>query len=373
MAATKLFQLIAFTALALIASSYGPTPVNALSTPHIHGRHHGVADSMKRNNVLKRDTAKRCKPRPSSSIASAAPTTSASPAPAPTTSSPAPEPTTTTKAATTTQSSSSSGSTSSSSSGTSTTPKGITVNGSSKLAMAWPNGDSTDFAKFSTNVQAYYTWSESCVSTDGGVPCMRMLWNNAADKVAAFKKATSGGPVTGKNIILGFNEVNEPGQANMSPEDACATWKDAIQPLAAKGYTLGAPCSSGNPNGITWMKKFFECCADCTIDFMTVHWYDIDLDNFKSWVQQWHDDFGNRDVMVTEFAVQNFNGGAQRDLGFIMNFHKEAAAWAKTQPWLKALAPFGVMRDMQGVNTANQLMNSDGSLTDLAWQIYNEY
>lgn len=90
----------------------------------------------------------------------------------------------------------------------------------------------------------------------------------------------------------------------MSPEDACATWKDAIQPLAAKGYTLGAPCSSGNPNGITWMKKFFECCADCTIDFMTVHWYDIDLDNFKSWVQQWHDDFGNRDVMVTEFAVQ---------------------------------------------------------------------
>lgn len=146
----------------------------------------------------------------------------------------------------------------------------------------------------------------------------------------------------------------------MSPERACAAWKDAIQPLAAKGYTLGAPCTSGNPNGITWMKQFFECCSDCTIDFMTVHWYDIDLDNFKSWVQKWHDEFGNRDVMVTEFAVQvrlksrlhsvriliiflsqNFNGGAQRDLGFIMNFHKEAAAWAKSQPWLKALAPFG--------------------------------
>ena len=101
-----------------------------------------------------------------------------------------------------------------------------------------------------------------------------------------------------------FQRVNEPGQANMTPEAACATWKDAIQPLAAKGYTLGSPCSSGNPNGIPWMKKFFECCADCTIDFMTVHWYDIDLDNFKSWVQRWHDEFDGRDVMVTEFAVQ---------------------------------------------------------------------
>ena len=26
-----------------------------------------------------------------------------------------------------------------------------------------------------------------------------------------------------------------------------------------------------------------------------------------------------------------------------MNFHKEAAAWAKTLPWLKALAPFGML------------------------------
>lgn len=53
---------------------------------------------------------------------------------------------------------------------------------------------------------SYYTWSESCVSTDQGVPCMRMLWNNAPDKVAAFKKATANGPSGGKNIILGFNE-----------------------------------------------------------------------------------------------------------------------------------------------------------------------
>lgn len=31
------------------------------------------------------------------------------------------------------------------------------------------------------------------------------------------------------------------------------------------------------------------------------------------------------------------------------------------------------MRDMQGVNVANQLMNNDGTPTDLAYQIYNEY
>lgn len=53
---------------------------------------------------------------------------------------------------------------------------------------------------------SYYTWSESCVQNDNGVPCMRMLWSDAGDKVAAFKKATSGGPTNGKNIVLGFNE-----------------------------------------------------------------------------------------------------------------------------------------------------------------------
>lgn len=41
------------------------------------------------------------------------------------------------------------------------------------------------------------------------------------------------------------------------------------------------------------------------------------------------------------------------------------AAWFDQQDYIKRYSPFGVMRDMQGVNQDNALMNPGGGITSL--------
>ncbi|CAL1702239.1 unnamed protein product [Somion occarium] len=356
MATTKLFHLIAFTALALFASSYGPEPVNALSTPGLHARHHAMHDTIARRkrDTTKRDSPKRCRQRPSSSIVASA-TSAAAPPPS---SAPAQ---TTSKPAGTTAAPAPSSSSAPAPSPAPAPPSGGALD-VAKVGLAWPNGPDASLTHFLTpNVGALYTWSPFCPDTD--VQCYQMLWGGASDKVSEFKSVVK--PAGGnKRVILGFNEPNESGQSNMSPEFACAVWHDAIEPLAKQGYTLVSPATSGNPKGIDWMHSFFNCCKDCTVHAMGVHWYDIHAKDFKSWVQRWHDEFDGRDVLVTEYAVQNFNGGPQASKDEIFAFHQEVGPWLDSQPWVKGYFPFGV-------NTDNALMAGNGQPTDLGWKIIN--
>jgi hypothetical protein len=41
------------------------------------------------------------------------------------------------------------------------------------------------------------------------------------------------------------------------------------------------------------------------------------------------------------------------------------SAWFDQQDWVERYAPFGAMKNMQGVNQNNALMNPDGSITAL--------
>lgn len=45
--------------------------------------------------------------------------------------------------------------------------------------------------------------------------------------------------------------------------------------------------------------------------------------------------------------------------------HQQMAAWFDSQDYVKRYSPFGVMRDMQGVNQDNALMNPSGDITSL--------
>lgn len=59
-------------------------------------------------------------------------------------------------------------------------------------------------------------------------------------------------------------------------------------------------------------------CCQCRKDllcltffsFIPIHWYDVDIENFKSYVENFHTQT-NLDIWITEYACQNFNGGAQ--------------------------------------------------------------
>lgn len=55
----------------------------------------------------------------------------------------------------------------------------------------------------------------------------------------------------------------------------------------------------------------------------------------------------------------------------IWAFHAEVGPWMNSLSWVAVHMPFGFMRDMQGVNDLNRLMNDDGTPTALGAMIIN--
>ncbi len=142
MAPLNFLNLLAAATLAVIALSYSPAPVAALS-PDSHGQifarrgvHHGMRREPASNK--KRSNSKRCKVRESSSLVSSSTVSSYTPASTSSTTpyvAPATSSSSSSAVASTTPASSSSGS------GVWTGPKG---------GLAWPNGDTGKLSNWKT-------------------------------------------------------------------------------------------------------------------------------------------------------------------------------------------------------------------------------
>jgi len=351
MARTNLLSIVSVALLTLFASSLS-SPVNALSV-HSGGvvRKHADISLSKRSKAKKKRSS--CK-APSSSSASL---TSSSAKPKSTTSSTAKAVTTkavvsttkatTTKAATT----------------TAAAPKSTTeaIAGAPKLrgkaCLAWPN---YDYNKLSTwqgsTVGLIYSWNADVVpgASDLGFTYAPMLWgwDNAED----FKSKAVKGYA---NVALGCNEPDQAGQSNMNAASGIQLWQQYMLPLADEGYFLISPAVSSAPAGKTWMADFMAGCTDCKVGGIAVHWYGTDLTEFQDYVTYWHTTY-NLPVYVTEYADQDFNGGAQADSDQIWAFMEGATSWLNSQDWVAAHCWFGAMQNLVNVNPLNSLMNSAG-------------
>jgi hypothetical protein len=356
--ASKLLNLLSLTSLAIMACSFGAEPVTALSSGH------QVRDGLRGHDALakrKRSTnSKRCKVRSAPAASSTDSSTDGSTSSANTDIAAA-----TTAAPTSTWSdSTTSWSSTSSSAAAATSSASSSSSGSGKVCLAWPNGDQSYLSDYHTGKTTYlYSWSETGPSNLDGFTFVPQLWGDK-NAVAFGSTAVAGY----SNVALGFNEPNESGQSNMTPEHAAALWIQYIEPLKALGYRLGSPATSSNPNGLTWMQNFFTACnGGCNPDFMALHWYDVTIEGFQEYVELWHTTF-NKNIWITEYAVQNFNGGAQQDYSFIQGFMGTVNSWMDSLDYVEQYCWFGAMLDLQGVNTANSLMNSDGSPSQLGYQ-----
>jgi hypothetical protein len=270
----------------------------------------------------------------------------------PTTSQPATEPTTTPPAAPP---------------ATTNLPAPSTGNG--KLILAWPNGaDQSVPSYFTGKASYYYTWSPHKVDANtGSVKFCPMLWGY--HQIADFDRLVVNGYA---DCVLGMNEVNQVGQAIMSVQEGIDLWQSHIAHLANEGYSiLGSPATTSAPDGLTWVQAFLEGVSTKP-NVITVHWYDVGFPKFKEYVENFHSGTGYRTIWVTEFACQNFNGGAQCSHDEVWAFVTEASRWMDQTEWIGGYAPFGFMREMQGVNEENRLMNWDGTPTDLgSWFIHS--
>lgn len=146
-------------------------------------------------------------------------------------------------------------------------------------------------------------------------------WDGDADA------ATSG---SGMHYLMAFNEPDmstKVGGTAIDVGSAVALYKQYMNTHASANVKLGAPAvsNSGDPGqGLDgWLSPFLQQCSGCIIDFVPVHWYGSDPNDFKSHMQKAMSHAQGRPIWVTEFQCK---GG------------DEAAFLAQVLPWMDGQA-----------------------------------
>jgi len=243
------------------------------------------------------------------------------------------------------------------------------VNSTGKAGLAWANGPYNNMAQYLTTgkVQWYYTWSPSSVGSQR-IEFVPMLWGQ--NQVSAWESSINH-TISSLKVthVLGFNEPQQPGQSNMTPAEGASLWKAQIQPLKSRGILLGSPAPSSAPSGKQWLLDFLtECDGGCTLDFIAMHWYDINSTAFIEYVEDFHQTF-QLPVWVTEWACQNNNvADEQCDLQDVVNFMNATQGFMDSTSWVERYAWFGAMENMQGVDNADALMTPSGQINTLGGQ-----
>ncbi|KAL7424118.1 hypothetical protein Q5752_001703 [Cryptotrichosporon argae] len=263
------------------------------------------------------------------------------------------------------------------------TSSGASINTGSKFGAAWPNGDyasSSDASYIGNYVGSktswYYTWSPINVASGDsiGLEFVPMLWGPT--QVSEWYSYQSQWGSNVKNALF-FNEPNESSQCNMAAADSVSYWMNDYLPIrSSNGIALGGAATTSAPSGLEWILAFSAACtadgnsaSDCAMDFIPLHYYDVTASGFQSYVENFYSST-NTELWITEYACENYNGGAQCTSDETWSFHETMAAWFDDQDYVTRYAPFGMMEDMQGVNQDNALMNTDGSITSLgSWYI----
>jgi hypothetical protein len=195
-----------------------------------------------------------------------------------------------------------------------------------------------------------------------------MLWgpNQTADFTATIDDTIANRHVT---AVLGMNEPQETGQSSLTPDQGAQMWKTYLEPLRAKGVRLGSPAPSSAPSGLTWLQDFLSSCAGgCTVDFIALHWYDVNATAFEAYLESFYAAF-QRPLWITEWACQNYNNAsAQCSEEYIVQFLNQTQEYMDKSPFVERYAWFGAMENLQGVNPLNALMDSSGHINGLGEQ-----
>lgn len=165
--------------------------------------------------------------------------------------------------------------------------------------------------------------------------------------------------------FIGFNEPDHPGQANMSVAQAVQLWKQHVLPAKKKyGFKLGSPAMTNSPEGKKWLQDFLkQLGGDAQIDFVVVHWYGLDVNNLKQFIEDMHKTF-NKPLWLNEFACTTFGGKVPSEQD-VEKFEREALKFLDGQAFVEKYAWFGAATNnasLGGVAPVNKLANN-GALT----------
>lgn len=203
----------------------------------------------------------------------------------------------------------------------------------------------------------YYNWASNNNDVPGpsGVEFVPMIWGKQNVTDATLAQAKSEG-----TELLGFNEPDQGGQANMSVDDALAAWPR----LQATGLRLGSPAVSyGGDQAGGWLDRFMSGAAakGYRVDFITLHWYGSDfsgaaVNQFLGYVDAVHKRYG-KPIWITEYGLQNFSGSpryptSSQEVAFIQGSTAglESRSYVERYAWFALPAvgdslPYGLYKD----------------------------
>ncbi|MEV7085135.1 glycoside hydrolase family protein [Streptomyces sp. NPDC093085] len=184
-----------------------------------------------------------------------------------------------------------------------TTPKkGVSVNSVSGASQALAD----------VGASWYYGWASGTggVTRPAGTEFVPMIWGAGSVTDAELSQARQQG-----SQLLGFNEPDMAGQANMSVEQALDLWPR----LQATGLRLGAPAvayGGDTPGG--WLDRFMSGAAarGYRVDFIPLHWYGGDFgpaaaEQLRGYLQAVYNRY-HKPIWLTEYALIDFSSGTPR-------------------------------------------------------------
>ncbi|MEO3926013.1 sigma-70 family RNA polymerase sigma factor [Micromonosporaceae bacterium B7E4] len=184
---------------------------------------------------------------------------------------------------------------------------------SDKKGVAVWNFSGVSQALANSKASWYYTWAShhQGITTPRGADFVPMIWGRDNVDSGSLAQAKAAGP-----YLLGFNEPDMAGQADMSVDEALRLWPK----LQATGATLGSPAvafGGATPGG--WLDRFMSGARSrgYRVDFIALHWYGGDfvtanaVNQLKQYLQAVHQRYG-LPIWLTEFALIDFSDGGTR-------------------------------------------------------------
>ncbi len=216
----------------------------------------------------------------------------------------------------------------------------------------------------------YYNWGTNDDSMPADAEFVPMIWDENVVTPANLAKVKAEG-----RTLLGFNEPDLAGQAEMTVEQALDLWPQ----LQATGMRLGSPAVAfgGNTPG-GWLDRFMTGARQrgLRVDFITLHWYGSDFSSaaagqFMGYVKAVHDRY-QLPIWVTEYGLMNFTGtpkfpSTQQITAFITESTRqlEAAPYVERYAWFSLPAvgdsvDYGLYRDATTPTEAGKAYRAAG-------------
>ncbi|GGL05919.1 glycoside hydrolase family protein [Mangrovihabitans endophyticus] len=216
----------------------------------------------------------------------------------------------------------------------------------------------------------YYNWGTNNDNMPADAEFVPMIWDENVVTPANLAKVKTEG-----TTLLGFNEPDLAGQAEMTVDQALDLWPQ----LQNTGMRLGSPAvayGGDTPGG--WLDRFMSGARqrNLRVDFITLHWYGSDFSDaavgqFMGYVKAVHDRY-QLPIWITEYGLMNFTGSpkfpnTQQITSFISNSTKqlEATPYVERYAWFSLPAvgdsvAYGLYRDATTPTEAGKAYRAAG-------------